>query len=159
MVSPWPPSTKAVTFSTETLSSWAMKVRKRAESSTPAMPITRWGGKPDFFQASCTMASSGLVTRIRMALFERATTCSTTPPTISAFLNRRSSRVMPGLRQVERLALGNAFDDIHEHHVAQLALDGVLRDRGADVAGAHHGDLRAGHDRSPLALRAPSCCR
>ena len=33
-----------------------------------------------------------------MAFFERATTCSTTEPTISAFLNRRSSRVMPGLR-------------------------------------------------------------
>ncbi len=75
-----------------------MKVRNRAESSTPAMPMTRSGGKPDFFHASCTMASSGLVTRIRIALRERFTTCSTTEPTISAFLNRRSSRVMPGLR-------------------------------------------------------------
>jgi hypothetical protein len=75
-----------------------MKVRKRAESSTPAMPTTRSLGKPDRFQASCTMASSGLVTRIRMAFRERATTWSTTPPTISAFLKSRSSRVMPGLR-------------------------------------------------------------
>ena len=39
MVSPWPPSTNAVTFSTETFSSSAMKVRKRAESSTPAIPM------------------------------------------------------------------------------------------------------------------------
>ena len=98
MVSPWPPSTNAVTFSTDTCSSWAMKVRNRAESSTPAMPMTRSVGKPDFFQASCTMASSGLVTRIRIAFLERLTTCSTTEPTISAFLKRRSSRVMPGLR-------------------------------------------------------------
>ena len=75
-----------------------MKVRKRAESSTPAIPITRWWGKPERFQASCTMASRGLVTRIRMACFERAATWSTTLPTISAFLNRRSSRVIPGLR-------------------------------------------------------------
>ena len=75
-----------------------MNVRKRAESSTPAIPMTRWEGKPDFFHASCTIASRGLVTRMRMAFFERATTCSTTEPTISAFLNRRSSRVMPGLR-------------------------------------------------------------
>ena len=42
MVSPWPPITTAVTFSTETLSSCAMKVRKRALSSTPAMPTTRF---------------------------------------------------------------------------------------------------------------------
>src|SRR5438034_724859 len=40
MVSPWPPSTKAVTFSTDTFSSRAMKVRKRAESSTPALRDT-----------------------------------------------------------------------------------------------------------------------
>ena len=33
-----------------------------------------------------------------MACFERPTTWSTTLPTISAFLKRRSSRVMPGLR-------------------------------------------------------------
>src|SRR5580704_9523487 len=44
MVSPWPPSTTAVTFSTETFNSAAIKVRKRAVSSTPAMPITRCFG-------------------------------------------------------------------------------------------------------------------
>ncbi len=75
-----------------------MKVRNRAESRMPAMPTTRWCGNPDFFHASCTMASSGFVTRTRMAPGERATTCSTTPPTISAFLKSRSSLVMPGLR-------------------------------------------------------------
>src|SRR5205809_91860 len=75
-----------------------MKVLKRAESRIPAIPMTRPGGKPDLLHASWTIASSGFVTRIRIAFFERATTCSTTPPTISAFLNRRSSRVMPGFR-------------------------------------------------------------
>jgi hypothetical protein len=39
-----------------------------------------------------------LVTRIRIAFGERRATCSTTEPTISAFLKSRSSRVMPGLR-------------------------------------------------------------
>src|SRR5438128_2670951 len=62
MVSPWPPRTKAVTFSTETSSSWAMNVRNRAESRTPAIPITRCLGKPDLFHASWAMASSGFVT-------------------------------------------------------------------------------------------------
>ena len=35
-----------VNISTETLSSIAIKVRKRAESRTPAMPITRFLGNP-----------------------------------------------------------------------------------------------------------------
>ena len=47
MVSPWPPSTSAVTSCTETPSSQATKARKRAESSTPAMPTTRFFGKPE----------------------------------------------------------------------------------------------------------------
>src|SRR5262249_22092093 len=46
MVSPCPPSTQAVTSSTETLNSWARKVRKRALSSTPAMPTTMLCGRP-----------------------------------------------------------------------------------------------------------------
>ena len=46
MVSPWPPSTKAWVFSTDTFSSMAMKALKRAESSTPAMPMTRLAGNP-----------------------------------------------------------------------------------------------------------------
>ena len=45
MSSPWPPSTKAVTSSTETLNSSARKKRKRAESSTPAMPTTLLRGQ------------------------------------------------------------------------------------------------------------------
>ena len=44
IVSPWPPSTNAWTFSTDTFSSIAMNVRMRAESSTPAMPMTRSRG-------------------------------------------------------------------------------------------------------------------
>jgi hypothetical protein len=47
MVSPCPPRTKAWTFSTDTPSSWAMKVRMRALSSTPAMPNTRCLGSPE----------------------------------------------------------------------------------------------------------------
>ena len=46
-MSPWPPSTKAWVSSTDTPSSSAMNVRKRAESSTPAMPRTRSRGKPE----------------------------------------------------------------------------------------------------------------
>ena len=46
-MSPWPPSTKAVTSSTETLNSSARNQRNRAESSTPAMPTTLLAGRPD----------------------------------------------------------------------------------------------------------------
>src|SRR5207253_5898202 len=41
MSSPCPPSTNECTFSTLTLHSIATKVLMRAESSTPAMPMTR----------------------------------------------------------------------------------------------------------------------
>ena len=44
IVSPWPPSTKQVTSAGDTFSSIATKVRMRAESRTPAMPMTRSRG-------------------------------------------------------------------------------------------------------------------
>src|SRR5262249_23417122 len=48
----------------------------------------------------------------------------------------------PGLREVERLALGDPVDDVDEHDVSELPLDRVLRDGGADVPGGHYADLR-----------------
>src|SRR5574341_159510 len=64
------------------------------------------------------------------------------------------------LRQIQRLALGDALDDVHEHDVSQLLLDGVLRDGGADVAGADHGDLGTGsHGGSPDSATAWPCSR
>ena len=44
-----------------------MNVRKRAESSTPAMPSTRSRGKPEACIATWHIASSGFVTTIRTA--------------------------------------------------------------------------------------------
>ena len=44
-----------------------MKVRKRALSSTPAMPITRSRGNPDASIATWHIASSGFVTTMRIA--------------------------------------------------------------------------------------------
>ena len=76
MVSPWPPITTPVTFSTETFSSCAMKVRKRALSSTPAMPITRFLLNLETQKAACAMASSGLVTTMMMQFGEYLATCS-----------------------------------------------------------------------------------
>ena len=70
MSSPWPPRTNECTFSTETFNSAATKVLMRAESSTPAMPSTRFFGKPLTLKAACAMASSGFVTTIKIALGE-----------------------------------------------------------------------------------------
>ncbi len=67
MSSPWPPSTKAVTSSTETWNSSARKWRKRAESSTPAMPTIFFGSRPENFCSAHTIASSGLVMQITKA--------------------------------------------------------------------------------------------
>ena len=99
MVSPWPPSTKAVTFSTETRSSWAMKVRKRAESSTPGHPDHSLVGEPRLLPRQLRHGVERVGDQDQDGTGAIApTTCSTTLPTISAFLNRRSSRLMPGLR-------------------------------------------------------------
>ena len=75
-----------------------MKVRKRAVSSTPAMPITRCLGKPLTQKAGCTIASSGFVTQIRIALGECWATDCTTCVTMPWLVRMRSSRLIPGLR-------------------------------------------------------------
>ena len=75
-----------------------MKVRKRAVSSTPAMPSTRFRGKPLMASASCAMASTGLLTTMRMQSGDCATAARTTAATILALDITRSSRDMPGLR-------------------------------------------------------------
>ena len=61
-----------------------------------------------------------------------------------------------GLGQVEGLALGNPLDHVDQDHVAQLLLDQVLGDRGADVAGADDRDLgpRRHHNVSMLLMIA-----
>ncbi len=78
IVSPCPPSTNAVTSSTDTCSSIAMKVRMRAESSTPAMPITRSRGNPLSRYTACDIASSGLATGTMIVLGECLTTSAVT---------------------------------------------------------------------------------
>ena len=77
-----------------------MKWRKRAESSVPAMPITRFFGKPEAFSATWHMASRGFVTITRIASGERFVASVTTPRTIPAFVLIRSSRLIPGLRAI-----------------------------------------------------------
>ena len=75
-----------------------MNVRNRAESRTPAIPSTRSRGKPEACIATWHMASSGLVTMIRIAFGECFAACSTTARTMPAFLANRSSRLIPGWR-------------------------------------------------------------
>ena len=75
-----------------------MKVLNRAESSTPAMPITRSRGKPDCLYAVCAIASSGLATTSRMQFGDAATALATTSLMILKLVFSRSSRLIPGLR-------------------------------------------------------------
>ena len=98
MVSPWPPSTKAVTSSTETPNSCARNSRKRLLSNTPAMPTTCFAGSPDFCCNTHTITSSGFVMQITKALGQCAFMPSATWPMTPAFLASRSSRLMPGMR-------------------------------------------------------------
>ena len=53
-----------------------------------------------------------------------------------------------GFEQVERFALGHAFDNIDQHHVGQFLGGNPVCGRGADVAGADNGYFLT-HD-SPL---------
>ncbi len=76
----------------------AASVVEMAESSTPAMPMTRSLGKPDALSATWHIASSGLVTITRIASGDHLTASVTTDRTIDAFLRSRSSRLMPGCR-------------------------------------------------------------
>ena len=100
MVSPCPPRTKAWVFSTDTFSSMAMNARKRAESSTPAMPMTRFLGNPLASRATWHMASSGLLTMIRVLSGATAAISRTTFSMIPMLVERRSSRLMPGFRGI-----------------------------------------------------------
>ena len=56
----------------------AMKVLMRAESSTPAMPITRSRGNLLNLNTACDMASSGLATGTMMQLGECLTISAVT---------------------------------------------------------------------------------
>ncbi len=49
------------------------------------------------------------------------------------------------LHEVERLALGDAFGDVEQHHVAELFETNEMRERAADLAGADQCNLWACH--------------
>ena len=51
----------------------------------------------------------------------------------------------PGLRQVQRLAFGNALGDVEQDDVAHLADRGEVGQRAADHAGANQGDFLPSH--------------
>ena len=96
--SPWPPRTTAVTSFTDTSSSCAMKVEKRAVSRIPAMPTTRCFLKRDVAFATWHIASSGFETTTRIASGECFTASFVTAETIASFVETRSSRLIPGER-------------------------------------------------------------
>ena len=98
MASPCEPRVMASTTNGETPSSSAMNKRRREESSTPAMPMTRWRGNPLISAAREVISSSGFVTTMMMAPGEAGAICSTTLRMMAAFLPSRSIRLMPGCR-------------------------------------------------------------
>ena len=69
------------------------------------------------------------------------------------------ARIVPDdrgrLGEVEALALGQPLDDVDQDHVGEAGLGDALGGGGADVAGADHGDLVAGHGVEGLLLVSP----
>ena len=61
-----------------------------------------------------------------------------------------------GLREVERLALRQAFDDVEQHDVAQFLERREMGERAADLSAADERDFLAGHGESFLGSRAGS---
>ena len=56
-----------------------------------------------------------------------------------------------GLGDIERLALGNALDDVEQDDVAEFLEAGEMGERAADLPGADERDRRTGHGlRDPL---------
>jgi hypothetical protein len=82
----------------ETPSSVAMKNRSRAESSVPAIPITRCFGNAVTSAARWVISSSGLLTTTSTASGDVSRTRPATSRMMAAFLPRRSIRLMPGCR-------------------------------------------------------------
>ena len=90
--------TMALTSLAATPRAWARKVRYLAESSTPAIPITRFRGKPETLNAVYTMASIGFVTTISTHSGEYLTTSRVHDFTIATFLESKSFLPIPGFR-------------------------------------------------------------
>ena len=107
------------------------------------MPRTRSRGKPEARIATWHMASSGLVTTIRIASGETAAAWATTLPTIPAFLASRSSRLIPGWRARP----GRHDDDVRARGVRVVV--------GADDPGVVPDDRRRLREVEALALRQP----
>ena len=105
IVSPWPPSTNAVTSSTETLNSSARKWRNRALSSTPAMPTTMWCGSPENSRNAHTIASNGLVMQITKAFGALALMPAPTAFITFRLMPSKSSRLIPGLRAIPAVTM------------------------------------------------------
>ena len=124
-MSPCPPSTNELTFSTDTPSSIAINVLMRAESSTPAIPMMRCCGNLVSRKSACAIASSGFATGMTIA-FRRV------------------------LHQVRRDALHDLEVVAHQivaahRRLARLARrdhDDVRAGRGAPVGAADDADVR-----------------
>ena len=54
-------------------------------------------------------------------------------------------KIKAGLHNVERLAGGDAGEDVEHDDIAQFLQADQMGERAADVAGAHQGNLLAGH--------------
>ena len=96
--SPCEPSVIASTSAGLTPAARASALRKRLESSVPAMPSTRSRGKPVARSISTVISSSGLVTTITTALGASDRIASAACRITRAFTSIRSARVIPGDR-------------------------------------------------------------
>src|SRR3989339_277652 len=96
--SPWLPITSAYISFTEVPVISEIKYCILAESSTGAIPITLFDGRPETLYARYVMASRGFVTIIKIVFGDCSTMFFIIEESISEFLAIRSSRDIPGFR-------------------------------------------------------------
>src|SRR3989304_3694165 len=159
MSSPWPPRVIAVTSRTETPSSQEMKVAKRAESSTPAWPMTRGVGEDDDegFGGELLDPLGDLAHDLRIALDQVVAAHAG----LSGEARRDDDDVGAGdirvvvgplegdietvdlgsLGDVEALSLGHPLDDVEQHDVAEFALGTKLGEHATDLTATDNRNL------------------
>jgi hypothetical protein len=90
---PWLPSAMAHTSAGCTPAASARALRKRLESSVPAMPITWWSGSPLARHSSWVISSTGLVTTMTTAAGACAPIASATSRTTRPLISSSSSAI------------------------------------------------------------------
>src|SRR5438445_574175 len=143
MLSPWPPSTNAVTFSTDTSSSRAMNVRKRAESRTTSpssFSTAYWATLAPTLPAPTTVILGRGYCVLRISALP-----SCIPIPFSARCLQRGHALDDGAAELRALHFAGALHQPGEVVGDDLLLDGLLETGHQAVGGIRPAQVTEHH--------------